>query len=502
MNTDRIVQTWSQASKFPGLPEYLREIISINFDKNVNFLEIENLESYLRDKIEQFKPILSAPPFTFSGDVYDISLWTTEEHVRMLRNLAFVFWLCEGEAGDLSESPDFNHWREEAFVSGLYSLYLAKSLFVNSSDDIFILTFLKDISLLGLAKSFPKIHREILKMPAVKRMDAREVFRIVGIHPGELSAWVLTHWGFPEEFSRPLLQNQLSSQPEKTDKIIYFSKFVADFTLNQESNIKFTDLERLFKQLFNRGTHELLELLVEVIRILPKQGAFFGFQRLADITIIEILKDHINLFDKDLLTYHDLLNETVKAHKKILAQSTQIQLLQRQLEKNFIKDTITGLHNHIYFREFLNQKIREAMRYEYPLTLILFDLDNFHQFNKEYGYEVGNALLLQLAKIVRVNIRQSDILARIGNDEFALVLPYTGIPQSRVVAEKILHLIRDSSFSDVRNSRMHKMTISVGYASVLPDGSQIRDDSLIALVTRAMNESKDTGGNSVTQASA
>jgi len=502
MNTDRILETWSNTSKFPGLPDYLQEIIDINFNKNVNFLEIESLEKYLRNKIEQFKPILSTPSFAYAGDIYDISQWTNEEHIRLLRNLAFVFWFGEGEDGELSESPNFVHWREEAFVSALYSLFLAKSLFISSADDAFILAFLKDVSLLKLAQTFPKMYQEMMKLTWDQQQDAQAVQKVTGTHPGVLSAWVLTRWGFPEEFCNPLSLDQVFSQQDKIAKILYFSRFITEFTLNQEKNVKFTALEKLFKQLFSRGTHELLELLVEVIRILPKQSAYFGFRRLADLTIIEILKDHINLFDKDLLTYQDLLNETVKAHKRILSQAKQIQLLQQQLERNIVKDMITGLHNHIYFREFLSQKIREATRYEYPLTLILFDLDNFNHFNQEFGYEVGNILLQQLAKIVKVNIRQSDILARIGNDEFALVLPYTGIPQSRVVAEKILYLIQNSSFSDPRNARIHKMTVSVGFASVLPNGSQLRDDNLIALVTKAMNESKSTGGNAVTEASA
>ena len=337
-------------------------------------------------------------------------------------------------------------------------------------------------------------------MPLPQRFDVQECQKVSGTNLGVLSAWILKHWGFPEEFIQPLRQNQVLDDHNKIAKIIYFTRFVAQFTLNHERNIKYKDLEKLFKDLFNRGTHELQELLVEVIRILPKQAAFFGFKKLADITIIEILKEHIDLFDKDLLTYNDLFNETVKAHKRILSQAKEIQLLNQQLERNFIKDAITGLYNHTYFREFLIQKVREAIRYEYPLTLIIFDLDKFNNFNKEFGYDVGNEILYQVAEIVRINIRQSDILARIGSDEFAIVMPYTGLPHSRLVAEKILKLIENSSFSDPRNIKIHKMTVSLGFASILPDGSLTQDDTLISAVTKAMNQSKKSGGNEITQA--
>ena len=499
MNTERILESWENSPKILALPEYLQEIISLNFNKSSELIFADEIENYLRIKIEQFKPILSIAPFNKRDDMYDQSYWFRENHLSILRNLAFVFWFQEGRIADLSEDREFVSWKEEAFVSALYSIYLANSLFMQDVHDIFILTFLKDISPLLLSQSFPKIHQEMMKLPLAQRLDPRECQKVTGTNPGVLSAWILKRWGFPKEFSQPLRQNQVFEDPNKVVKIIYFSRFVTEFTLNHEANIKYKDIEKLFKDLFNRGTHELLELLVEVIRILPKQAAFFGFQRLANITIIEILKEHINLFDKDLLTYNDLLSETVKAHKRILTQDREIQLLKQQLERNFVKDVITGLYNHTYFREFLIQKLREAIRYEYPLTLILFDLDNFNDFNKEFGYDVGNELLCQLAEIVRLNIRQSDILARIGGDEFAVVLPYTGIPHSRLVAEKILRLIDNSSFSDPKNTKIHKMTVSLGYASILPDGSLTQDETLISLVTKAMNQSKKTGGNTITQ---
>jgi len=500
MNTERILELWENSPKILIPPEYLREIISLNFNKSSQIAIGDEIENYLRIKIEQFKPILSTSPFNKVNDIYDHSYWLREDHLSVLRNLAFIFWFQEGRIGNLTEGQEFGHWKEEAFVSALYSLYLAKSSFVQDVHDVFILTFLKDVSQLMLFQTFPKIYQEMMKLPLAQRLDSRECLKITGANPGILSAWILKRWGFPEEFCQPLRQNQVFDEPNKVVKIIYFSRFIAEFTLNHEINIKYKDIEKLFKDLFNRGTHELLELLVEVIRVLPKQAAFFGFQRLADITIIEILKEHINLFDKDLLTYKDLLNETVKAHKRILSQAKEIQLLKQQLERNFVKDIITGLYNHTYFREFLIQKMREAIRYEYPLTLILFDLDNFNDFNKEFGYDVGNELLYQIAEIVRMNIRQSDFIARIGNDEFAIVLPYTGIPHSRLVAEKILRLIENSSFSDPRNTKLHKMTVSLGFASILPDGSLTQDETLIASVSKAVNQSKKTGGNKITQA--
>jgi diguanylate cyclase (GGDEF)-like protein len=283
-------------------------------------------------------------------------------------------------------------------------------------------------------------------------------------------------------------------------KILHFAGFLTEYILNQQKNVSYHDLGELFTRLFGHSISDFQALIIEVLRVVPKQAIYSEFTRLQDLTLVEVFKDNLNLLDKDVLTYQDLMNETVKAHKRIVQLSVEVDLLRKQLEKNHIRDTITGLYNHAYFREFLNLKISEAIRYEYPITLILFDLDGFHDFNQKFGFSSGNEVLHQLATVVRKNIRHSDILARLGSDEFGILLPYTGIPQSKNISEKILHLISNSNFSDPYNTKMHKITISLGFTSLLPQGIIDLDEKLLGIVKKAVLKSKTSGGNFITQA--
>jgi diguanylate cyclase (GGDEF)-like protein len=286
------------------------------------------------------------------------------------------------------------------------------------------------------------------------------------------------------------------------EKIIFFSRYIAEFLLKPNSPFHYSDLENLFQLLFNKDSRQFQELLVEVIRFLPKQAVYAGFPELADLTILEVLKDHLDFFDKKLLSYHDLMNEAFKAQRKMVNQTKEIQQLKMQIERHYFRDIITGLYNYTYFQEFLEQKIGEACRYEYPITLILFDLDNFRTFNRENGYNLGNELLKQLSELIKKNIRQSDIFARFGGDEFAVVLPYTGLPQSRLVAEKIRSLISDYEFRDSQQNEVYKITVSMAYASILPDKSYLHDGKLVNMVLKALKRSQKSGGNTMIEASA
>ncbi len=341
-----------------------------------------------------------------------------------------------------------------------------------------------------------------MKMDIRQRLKPAEQEKILGAYPGDLSAWILERWGFPESFTVPLKKFSSEQSEMVLEKIIFFSRYIAEFFLNGERHLHYSDVENLYQLLFNHTSREFQELVVETIRFLPKQAVYAGYPELADLTIMELLQDHLNFFDQKLLTHHDLITEAFKAQRKIASQAKEIQQLKTQIDRQYVRDVTTGLYNHSYFREFLDQKISEACRYEYPLTLILFDLDNFHAFNQENGYHLGNELLKQISDVVRKNIRQSDLFARFGGDEFALILPYTGLPQSRTVAEKIRNLINNFQFQASDQMSGPKITVSMAYISILPDKSFLQDNKLVNLVLKALKRCQKSGGNSVLEASA
>jgi diguanylate cyclase (GGDEF)-like protein len=500
MNTRTILENWDKNPTFPRLPDCIYDFIPLSFQETETESLGQPLENYLNSHIDQIMLIIQNPPFTVKREVKEAGDLIKIDSPELLRNILLVGWFNEENSGEFIEFPGFRDWASMAFLSGYIAYLVGQLLLVSDLDEIFILSFMKNVFALKLFQSFPKVYNELIKMPITQRLDMYEVEKIAGFTPGELSAWVLQKWGFTEQFCRPLIEKNVFGETNLSVKILHFSGYLAEFILNRQRDVSYKDIEKLFKKLFNRNGHDFQAIILEILRVVPKQAAFSGYTKLENLTLIEVMKEHLNLLDNEVLSYRDLMNETVNAHKRILHLAGEVELLKKQLEKNHIRDTVTGLYNHAYFREFLHLKINEAIRYEYPITLILFDLDDFHIFNHKFGFSSGNELLHQLANVVRQNIRQSDILARLASDEFGIILPYTGLPQSKNVSEKILHLISNSSFTDNQNTKIHKVTVSIGYASLLPKKIIDLDDKLIGLVKKALINSKKSGGNFITQA--
>jgi diguanylate cyclase (GGDEF)-like protein len=129
-----------------------------------------------------------------------------------------------------------------------------------------------------------------------------------------------------------------------------------------------------------------------------------------------------------------------------------------------IKDELTGLINKRNFNERISAEIERAKRHSGSLSLAIFDIDFFKKFNDTWGHLAGDYVLRELGKIIRNNIRKSDIAARIGGEEFALILPETDIHNGYEFLERLRNTIQSSNF-DFQGKKL-KVTISGGIIDV------------------------------------
>lgn len=115
--------------------------------------------------------------------------------------------------------------------------------------------------------------------------------------------------------------------------------------------------------------------------------------------------------------------------------------LAAELAEQAIRDPLTGLTNRRYFDEALAQHIETARRYDRPLSLVLFDLDEFKVLNDTCGHEAGDIALKTFARLLLQTARKADIICRIGGDEFAVILPETGLSNAWKFSERFFQTL-------------------------------------------------------------
>lgn len=155
-------------------------------------------------------------------------------------------------------------------------------------------------------------------------------------------------------------------------------------------------------------------------------------------------------------------------------------------------DDLTKLHNARYLRQFLLGEVRRARRYNSSVAALFFDLDDFKLVNDAYGHLVGSHVLMEMATIILSSVRDTDVVARYGGDEFVVILPESNVEQAAFVAERVRRKIERNAFTGGRGLRL-QLTASFGVAT-FPAHAQ-SPQQLVANADAAMYEAKAAGKN-------
>ena len=134
------------------------------------------------------------------------------------------------------------------------------------------------------------------------------------------------------------------------------------------------------------------------------------------------------------------------------------------LERKTEIDQKTGLFNHQYFMQHLTKELDRANRFDRPVSVIMLDLDLLRNINNTYGHLAGDEVLIGIARILKQSVREYDVVARFGGEEFAIMLPETTVQQSFERAEIIRHAIEGMDFTIPTSVTPIKATISLGIA--------------------------------------
>ncbi|MDX1695853.1 MAG: GGDEF domain-containing protein [Ketobacteraceae bacterium] len=150
------------------------------------------------------------------------------------------------------------------------------------------------------------------------------------------------------------------------------------------------------------------------------------------------------------------------------------------------KDELTGLYVRKIFEGVITQQVNEAHRYKQDLCLLMLDIDDFKKFNDTYGHPAGDEILKAIGKVITRTIRDSDIAARYGGEEIAIIAPKTDLQEASALAERLRN-----SVNQYFNSN-HRITISIGIAGLQPGQNK---DSLIQAADSALYKAKSRGKN-------
>ncbi|WP_370540642.1 GGDEF domain-containing protein [Azospirillum sp. INR13] len=166
---------------------------------------------------------------------------------------------------------------------------------------------------------------------------------------------------------------------------------------------------------------------------------------------------------------------------------------ERVLRDAALSDPLTGLANRRAFFGAIDREVAGALRHDTPVSLLLLDIDHFKEVNDAHGHDVGDAVLVALSRVLQRGVRQSDLVARFGGEEFAILLPCTSLEGAFLLAERLRCAVSDCGVQ--HDGALLHVTVSIGVSTLSPNAD--RPDTLIKAADIALYRAKSEGRDRV-----
>lgn len=191
----------------------------------------------------------------------------------------------------------------------------------------------------------------------------------------------------------------------------------------------------------------------------------------------------------------------VLTHDQIVAELQEVQNEKHALEEHSFIDSLTGLNNQSYFNSRLKEEFLRSKRYNHTMAVILLDVDAFSRINESLGYQIGDYILMKMANLILMNTRTTDVVARMEDEKFAIILPQTEIAGAETEAKRIRDALQQSEYVEDqliglknlkrRRKNEHKnLTISMGLAIYSEESPVDSEQKLLEICRAQLKQSK------------
>ncbi len=410
-----------------------------------------------------------------------ISIMGINATLSLALSFSFVDKLSKSSKGGFEHTA---YWRRSAITSAA-ARSLAEWTSNMSRDELFFAGLLQDIGMLVLNEAVSDIYGDITA--AAHRQHHRLVeleTELLGTDHGIVGAWMLERWKLPEKMKQSLAAShdaQLSEKPDKADylKVLALAGYIAEIWCDPNTEKATGNARRWAIDLLQISDVKFDKVLGDVAAAMP-----------------EITRNlEIDIGGEEQA--NKLLNQAREALVIINLQAQRQVHYMRNLAET---DQLTSLYNRGYLESILSQFFDEARQTKQPLSVIFADIDHFKKINDTYGHQVGDSILVSVARILKSAMRTTDIAARYGGEEFVCLLPNTPEEGTLMVAERLRTAI-SSAIHKSENDQEIRLTTSFGCATYSPECDFGNPAELLEAADQSLYVAKRTGRNRVISSS-
>jgi len=422
---------------------------------------------------------------------------------RTIRNIAVSHVLRAMTAKIDTGGLDLMTFWEDSLRRACAGLVLARHAGFEDPSEVFTVGLIQDLGVLMAAVSFPE-HGLALQglrdRPSYERLvRERDLF---GRTHSEIFVGLAREWGLPEDLVDAVGHHHEDAPVvvhRRTARLAALARAadaIADVTQTGAAGETVLRARRIVDALESREPLSLDWLIDETAWEMAAQSGELDIRVEQQPTYDELMEKANAALLNISLSYEELTQrlELALAEKEELAK--KLKASNEALRRLATIDPLTGVGNRRYFTESLERVMTELARSGRPLTILSLDLDHFKRVNDAFGHAGGDDVLVEVGERLRDAIRATDVVARLGGEEFGVLLPECGEADGKMVAERIRTALGDSPIR-CRDGRTVTVTTSIGGITLT---RRVKGDDALKASDEALYRSKDEGRDRVTWA--
>lgn len=484
-----------RCASLPSLPGVAVKIIELSKDPDASLKDVASIISTDPAITAKLLKLANSPLYSQRRSITNLREALTLLGFNAALTVALSFSLFQSlNASNKKARVSVNYWRR-SILSATIARLLGLRLGIVKLEELFLTGLLQDIGILVLDSL--KDTKYALEGEKSLRHSDRVVLekKLLGTEHSIVGAWLLQSWKLPETLINAVLYSHSANddidEHSDTDRNFYyclnFSGVIADIWVDDTPGETMESIMEAVKMFLGLNKKEFNNLLTDINSALPEISKIFEIDLADEEKRANVLDDAKEIL---LMRSVQVIKQSEIDRHDIESISQKVQ----KVEKINQLDHLTNVYNRRHFEQLFEEEYENSNINQWPLSLALIDIDNFKLVNDTYGHLAGDEVLKSIATFFAHNIRQTDILARYGGDEFILMLPGSTSEIAQASLERLFKLYEKEVKIQIEGEVL-KPTISLGLASHIDKDDFSNLNEFIAAADKALYQAKSSGRN-------
>ena len=405
--------------------------------------------------------------------------------------LALSFTLVQTLRKTTTGGFDFQAYWRRTVLSAAWGKLLASELGRRDAEEIFLASLLQDLGMLVVFKLWPEVYEGITPFKIEHPRICQHEQNCIGTDHRAIGSALLGIWNMPANLVQAVQHSHdpsaagVEGDSKPFIRAVAMSGELSDVWLGARNDVVLRRVGQQAHKYLGIQPSRLGEMFELVREQLPVAEELFQME-LYDAAQLQDITDAA----RETLMVHNLRqiadNNMLEKSKKQLEEENS------ELKTENIRDPLTNAHNRRHFEECLAREFETAAKHGWPLSVVFVDLDKFKQVNDGFGHQAGDAILQTVAQLLRDTLRDSDIVARYGGDEFVLLLPGVDATKADSVGVRVCEEARKRT-AQTADGRQVGITLSLGIATCDSHNQFESPKALLAAADAALYKSKEDG---------